>query len=227
MASPPSGLDALHALVSRYASLHSYRDGGRAIQARAGEDPKFSVWFSTFYRRPLFRFEFRRSAAMAPLREGSTQHAVTFDGRRAHQIRNSAAGDEVTALDSFETAVARATGISQGSSHTIARLLVPEMGGLSYLDLRNVALKDMNSIDGCECYVVTADHPNHAARYELWIERDRLLLRKRIADHGTWLSEERRENIRIDEPIGEDIFSSPVSAALPCRDSSACAAAAP
>jgi hypothetical protein len=195
--------EALSDLVSRYASLRSYRDHGQVTQRRAGEEPRFRVRFSTLYRQPLFRFQFQRWHRHAP-HDPQSQHAVEFDGEHAYQI-GGLAGD-IMRLDSFEAAVARATGISHGSSHTIARLLVRGMGGLSYLELRNVVLQETARLDGVECYVLGAEHPQGVARYELWIEKERRLLRKRIANHGNWMSEEARDGIVIDEPIEDEVF---------------------
>jgi hypothetical protein len=209
--------ETLESLVSRYASLRSYRDRGVVVHRGAGgNEAKVEIAFATFYEEPRFRFEFRKPDPRSPRGASETHHAIGFDGNTAYCVRRTEDGEtSVQAVDSIGTAVMRTTGISRGSSHTIGRLLMQEMDGLSYLDLLNVRLRDLACIDGVECYVITADHPQLTAKYQLWIEKDRLLLRKRIADHGGWMSEESREEILIDEPIEWRIFERPDSAARP------------
>jgi hypothetical protein len=203
----PEAQEALQSLVSRYASLRSYRDRGHVTQSRSGADPIYRILFSTFYQGPLFRFQFRKP--MSP--DGDeTLHVIGFDGRSCYQVQKSRAGEiTVTALDNLSVAVAQSTGVSRGSSHTIARLLMDGIGGLGYSDLINVRLKETAQLDGLECRVLLADHPLRAAKYELWIECERGVLRRRIAEHGNWTSLESREDIRVDEPIDSRVFAQP------------------
>jgi hypothetical protein len=210
MAGEPEAQDALHGLVSHYASLRSYSDCGRVTRQRGSAEPKLCVLFSTFYQQPLFRFHFRRPHPYPPPPDSPlTHHAVGFDGRAAYQMKRDQDGAvAMQAADSIETAVARATGISHGSSHTIAQLLVPGIGGISYLELLEVRLKRISGLEGVDCFVLSAEHPSRMAQYELWIERERLLLRKQITHHASFLSEELRSDIRINEPIESGVFSS-------------------
>jgi hypothetical protein len=61
-------------------------------------------------------------------------------------------------------------------------------------------LNEDTHIDGITCYSISAQHPRGDGR-ELWIEKDTLLLRKVIGTRQTAMSEEIRENIRVNDPL--------------------------
>ncbi len=203
----PTGLDAgtvLRRMVARYASLTSYVDTGEVRTRLATSGAVYRVRFSTLYQKPsFFRFSFFRPHPHPPLGHLVTEHVVGCDGHHAYSLVRRHDGAPAERSDqALGAAVARATGISSGSAHTIGRLLLPEVGGLSILDLRDPKLNPDVELDGVACYSVTARSARGGAR-ELWIEKERLLLRRITGAR----SEELRENIQVDEALGENLFA--------------------
>jgi hypothetical protein len=103
-------------------------------------------------------------------------------------------------------AVSDATGISGGSAHTIARLLFPQVGGVSILDLLNPRFGDETDIGGTACYSITAQLPKGGER-ELLIEKGALLLRKVIGLREAARSEGIRKNICVNEALETKLFA--------------------
>jgi hypothetical protein len=201
--------DLLHSMVDHYASMRSYSDHGIVIARSLLRDHVTSTRFSTLYQQPsFFRFAFVRPHPHTPLNEAVTQHVIGFDGSNAYQIFKRYSGDvEVKSVDKLESAVARATGISSGSAHTIAHLLFPKIGGLSFLELRDVRFNDDAIVDGAPCYTVAAEHPAGDSHFELHIEKSSVLLRASMWETEAFRFEESRMNIRVNEPIESTLFA--------------------
>lgn len=148
----------LDRLVRRYRQLRNYADHGFVRDRRRHGQ---QVHFETFYKAPaLFRFEFRRPHPFRPLRDHVTCHAVGCDRIGPYFWSRSYAGDETLDRDEpLGVAVARATGISLGSAHTIAALLFDQVGGSELLRLRRVRRCRGATMDGTPCFGLTGRHP--------------------------------------------------------------------
>lgn len=200
--------NVLRDMVTLYASMNSYLDSGYVTRQLVETGLVHRISFSTLYQKPsFFRFTFFRPHGHPPLSHIVTQHVAGYDGREGYSLlKEHNEAQARVSIKSLSSAVARATGISAGSAHTIGRLLLPEVGGLSILDLVSPRLEEETDIDGITCYSITAQHPKGGER-ELWIEKDTLLLRKVINLETTARTEEVRENIRINEPIESGLFA--------------------
>ncbi len=197
----------LEGVVRTYASMTSYADKGTVSLRRNENDPVLRVEFSTVFRRPsFFRFEFSRPHPYPPLRHIVSRHAVGFDGAAVYSVtKRHEEASKVEAKESLCMAVAGATGISSGSAHTIGRLLLDEVTGLSILDLVDARLNDDAVINGIVCHSISAHHPKGGER-EYWVEKDTLLIRKNVR-HGNVPSEEVRENIRVNQALDDGLFA--------------------
>jgi len=207
-----TGLDAqavLRAAVDRYAALGSYSDTGEVMTRIAATGTVHRITFSTLYQRPsLFRFTFFYPHPHPPLGHLVTEHTIGCDGTVGYFVAKRPDGTvDRNSPISLEAAVARATGISSGSAHTIGRLLLPEVHGLGLLDLLDAHRGDDVLIEGKSCYAVTARTPKGDRPQELWIEKDSCLLRRRITRSEQSESVEARENIRIDSPQPNSLFA--------------------
>ena len=207
-----TGLDAqdvLRAVVEKYAALGSYSDTGEVMTRIAANGTVHRITFSTLYQRPsLFRFTFFNPHPHPPLGHLVTQHSVGYDGTVGYSVAKRPNGtvDRKSPI-SLEAAVARATGISSGSAHTIGRLLLPEVHGLGLLDLVDAHRGDDVFIEGKSCYSVAARAPKGGRQQELWIEKDSYLLRRRITRSEQGDSVEARENISLDSPQPNALFA--------------------
>ena len=102
-------------------------------------------------------------------------------------------------------AVSGSAGISSGSAHNIARLLLHEVEGLSILDLVDPRLIGDASVDGAACHRVRAHLPRGGER-ELFFERDSLLLRRMLTIQEKITTDELRRDIRVNQPIDDALF---------------------
>jgi hypothetical protein len=129
--------------------------------------------------------------------DGSTVQIVRDRPGRPLQIETS---------DSLSLAVAGATGISGGSAHTIPRLLLPQVGGLSLLDLLDAQRLPDISLGSAVCYQVEAKFPRSGGLATLCIEKGTLLVRRFGTARDRFPQVQARENIRVNEPLEEDVF---------------------
>jgi hypothetical protein len=198
-----AGLDAqdvLHAVVEKYASIASYSDTGQVTTRTAASGLVHRITFATMHQRPsLFRFTFFRPHAYPPLGHLMTEHVAGYDGTVGYCEAKRLGGTTARRSPiSLEVAIARATGISSGSAHTIGRLLLPQVGGQSILDLMDAQRGEDVAINGTSCYSITARWPRGDRSQEFWIEKDSCLLRQRITRSEQSESVEVRENISVD-----------------------------
>jgi hypothetical protein len=203
--------ELLREVVARYAAMSSYMDSGVVRQwFKAGEAPH-ETQFSTSFKKPaFFRFEFSSPHPFAPLRHIITRHVVGSDGKTAYSLtKEHEATPHLETEESLSMAVAGATGISVGAAHTIGRLLLPEVGGVSLLDLIHARFKEETEVDSVSCYCISARHPK-GPELELWVETDTLVIRKLIKDYGEVPTEEFRQNISVDQQVDVSVFGMPV-----------------
>jgi len=198
--------DVLNDMVRHYAALRSYSDVGEVTMTLPNFETRTP--FSTVYKEPaLFRFDFKVPHPYPLLSHVVSQHAVGFDGTTAYAITKRYKGNvKSESLDRIGLAVADAARISNGAAHTIGRLLLKDTDGLSISELVGAQFNEDTAIDGTACYSIAAKYPTFIGKYELWIEKDTLLLRKFLSEHEISRFEESRTNIRINEPIDDTIF---------------------
>jgi hypothetical protein len=205
--------DVLAEMVDRYAKMPSYKDTGVVRQWFKPKEEPLEVVFSTSFKKPsLFRFEFASPHPYPPLRHIITKHVVGFDGKDAYSLlhKHGEAAPTLESEEDLSLAVAGATGISGGSAHTIARLLLPEVGGLSMLDLLEPEFRDEATLDGVPCFRIAVRHPrSKRAPEELWVEKATLILRKWVEDEREVPAEQVRDNIRVGEQLDDAIFAIP------------------
>ena len=202
--------DLIRDVVAHYAQMSSYQDTGVVRQWFKAKQPPLETTFSTSFKKPsLFRFEFASPHPYPPLRHIITRHVIGSDGATAYSlVKEHKAAARVEIEESLSMAVAGATGISSGSAHTIGRLLLPEVGGLSLMDLVAPTCKKERLFQGTACYCIGAKHPT-GPTLELWIEKKTLLLRKLVHNARKVPSEELRQAIRVDRPVKKSIFAKP------------------
>jgi hypothetical protein len=204
----------LQQVVARYAAFVSYADEGTVRTRVRSEEPELITTFSTLISKPAcFRFEFRRPHPYPPLRHIVHRHLVVSDGSTVQVVRDNPGQPlQIDTSRSLELAVAGATGISSGSAHTIARLLLPQVGGLSLLELVDAQLRPDVSLGSAVCYQVEAKFPRSGGLATLCIEKDTLLIRRFGTARDRFPDEQARENIRVNEPIEADLFRAEVAA---------------
>jgi hypothetical protein len=192
-----------------YAALNSYQDNG-TVTRYDGSDSPYQVVFTTSYKSPsLFRFGFSRPHPYPPLRDIVTKFEVGFDGTAPFYVTTEyQKAPRSVPTQNVDQALARATGISSGAAHTISRLLLRDISGLSILDLVEARSLDDATVNGIECYLISAQHPR-GGEWRFWIEKDTLLIRKLRTHLGAReesFSEEVHENIRVNQPIDDGQF---------------------
>ena len=102
-------------------------------------------------------------------------------------------------------AVAGATGISQGMSHDVFRLLSNEVSGFRFDQLKHLRILGSEKIDGVECNIIEGFQ--FESRVRLWIGREDHLVRKGIetqSDTNTNTFE--RTAIVVDGNIPDAVF---------------------
>jgi hypothetical protein len=194
-------------MVQRYVAFRSYSDTGQVTFIH----PNFvtKTPFSTRYSAPsLFRFDFQIPHPHPPLSHVVAQHAVGFDGTKAYAIRKRFKGRvETESCENTGLAIAGAAGISCGAALTIGRLLFTDTGAVSLLEQIDAQFDEDTVLDDIDCYSITVGYPNHQSRNKCYIEKGSFLLRKLLSEHGTSRFEESRTNIRINEPIEDELFA--------------------
>jgi hypothetical protein len=200
--------EVLHRMIALYGSLISYSDTGNVKTKIMSSGVVHRKWFSTLYQKPSsFRFTFFSPHPYPQLAHIVTQHVVGSDGAEGYRIiKRAEDAQPLRSTTSVNLAIAGATGISSGSAHTIGRLLLPQVAGLSILDLLDPRFNDETDIDGKVCHSIVARFPK-GGEQEVWIEKDSLLLRKVIVLRETVRSEEVRENIRVNEVLEGKLFA--------------------
>jgi hypothetical protein len=210
----PDAETLLRNVVQRYSAMRSYADTGTVSQVinSNSDDAPYRIDFTTAYQSPsLFRFAFSRPHSYPSLSYIVTNYVVGFDGSVAYlATKGPDKPAELELANTLNMALAQATGISSGSAHTIGRLLLRDVSGLSFLDLVGARLMADAAVGGHQCYAISAQHPR-GGEWQLWIEKDTLLLRKLRMSLGTQTgldSEEIHDNIRVNQPIDASVFRS-------------------
>lgn len=206
MATYRNAREFLDALTAHYRALSSYSDVG-VVRPIWKPDP-LSCWFETQYESPgRFRFQFIRPHPYRKLRHLLTKYIAGSDGSAAYFVTEEGGRlPTVEEQESLEMAVAGATGISQGTAHTIGGLLLECVGGFSFSMLQRPRFRSSRHFDGVACYRVSGVFPP-IGRFTLWVGAQDFLLRK-VVNHRH-RKEEVRFNISANQPINFEVFCVP------------------
>jgi hypothetical protein len=172
----PSAAQILLRMSLVYSSSRSYRDSGIVTTdlgtSNRGERVTQQTTFSTrFARSARYRFEYCKH-----LQKFYWGDVIHSDAART-SIWHCPPG-ELRPMSSLEDAIAQTTGTSDGASHTIAQLLMPDsIGGSGLAGMTAPKRLDDGNVDGRECYRIEGrlgswDH------MIVWIERGSYLVRK-------------------------------------------------
>lgn len=211
-ASQETAAGVLAKMAETYAGLRSYQDKGSVRYDILGTQQE--VTFKTAFVRPRFRFEWTTHHPFAPLRFVETKSVVRFDGAKAYTWRKyflKNATEEPQ--ESLALAVAGATGVSSGSAHTIATLLIPDLWkespfGSAVSDLGDAKVVGMEQIDGVDCYRVSG--MRRGERMDVWIGRNDYLIRKLEYLLKGNKNVELRESLVVNQEVPPALFSSAV-----------------
>jgi hypothetical protein len=207
-----SAEQVLAGMTAAYGSLRSYKDTGTVTSKILGWD--YEITFDTAFVRPnLFRFAWVAPHPFPPLKHLTTQSAICSNSSgTTTSTEGWGQAPQTLQNDSLQLAVAGATGVSGGSAHTIATLLMPKIWttpfGVSLPNLESPRLIGIETVEGTECYHIAGTAPR-VGQYDLWIgTRDHLLrkLERVVADSP---EVELHRNIEINEEIAAQSFSPP------------------
>jgi hypothetical protein len=167
----------LRRILQTNASLRRYADRGSVRELFGGR--RVAVTFRTAFRRPAWlRFEFQSPHPYKPLASSISRSVVGSDSLGPY-FWSSHYGNSPTLEreESLLMAVAGATGISRGSAHNIATLLLPHTGPSTLSRLRRVRTLPSCVVGGTYCIGISGQHPVGGQVRAYFGARD-LLLRK-------------------------------------------------
>ncbi len=161
--------------ATTYEACTTYRDSGvmtRTFRAEEGTQEE-SQTFTTAFERPYrFRFE---------CREAENRYIIYADAATVRAWWGIQ--DGIQPMASIDDAIARAVGPSNGASHTIPRLLMPEqVRGRSLAELSNLERLPDALLEDIPCYRITGADRN-GAPYTVWIDRVTYLVRRIDEEH--------------------------------------------
>ena len=198
-------------VLGTYRDLTTYQDDGSvAIQAK-DEGPLPRTTFETRFMRPsYFRFRFASPHPYAPLSHVVTTCVCGFDGDTAY-LWTKHYEDEPQAQNykNLTMTVAGATGISSGSAHTIAQLLLEGFDRDALLSLKDAKVGHEQAIEGTMCKSVHGRLPRADVNIALFIDPNTKLVHQLITYFADFASIEVRRNIRLNEPLDKAAFSRP------------------
>ncbi len=158
--------EILQKLLTRYASCSSYRDSGRVQGSEQGQ-----TTFRTFFLRP-HKFRFEWTYVEPPL----GYSFIWCDGNKVFSFNLGEKKEE----NSLSNAIAAATGVLQGTAHTIPTLLLPELdasfNSLTLPKLGPYQLANEEEISGKHAFRIFSEKENE--RIDLWIEKSTFALVK-------------------------------------------------
>lgn len=202
-------------MAAQYANAPSYQDAGVVLDVKgeAGDRGEAAVKFKTAFARPnLFRFDWTQPWPGSM--EGVTS-AVWSEGGPTFSYY----GWEkvVKEYKDIGLGVAGATGVSLSSAHTVATLLMEEVGGFRLSKMTDLSLLGEERFEGEDCYVVRGYHPQKFP-IDTWVSKRDFLLRKiKSRKLGGGYVEEIRRDVRLGGSIDREslTFTPPKAVAEP------------
>ena len=194
-----------------YGELTTYQDDGSVSIQTKDENALPRTTFETRFLRPsYFRFKFASPHPHAPLSHIVTTCVCGFDGDAAYLwTKHYEDRPRVQTYESLMMAVAGATGISSGSAHTIAQLLLEDFEGPALLSLENAKIGDDEAIEETVCQSVHGKLTRADVNITLFIDPNTKLVHQLITRFANFTSIEVRRNIRLNEPLDKAAFSRP------------------
>ena len=176
---PPADLLLASEIMGRtidvYAACSTYRDSGvmtRTFFADDGVHQETQVFTTVFQRPYRFRFE---------CREGENRYIIYADAAAVRAWWNVDEG--VQPMASVDDAIGRAVGPSNGTAHTIPRLLMPEkVRGRSLNDLRGLERLPDAMLGDIACYRLTGTD-RYGDFHIIWIGRETFLVHRIDEEH--------------------------------------------
>jgi hypothetical protein len=203
--------DLVRETLATYKRLSSYQDDGYVAILKQGQGSNTRTAFETGFLRPsLFRFQFSSSHPYPPLSHIITTHICGYDKTGAYMWTKH--HDDPAKIEKYEDTlmvVAGATGISSGSAHTIAQLLIEDFRGGMFSSLSSVALGDDDVVDGTLCKSVRGTQPDAEIELTLSIDPVTMMIRRLRMQFAEFLSDEVRRNIRLNDAIEPSTFERP------------------
>jgi hypothetical protein len=198
--------ECLSAVVERYKGISSYSDTG-SVRPFGGKGLA-SCWFQTQYQAPsFFRYEFAKPHPYRPLRHLITRNVIGSNTEGSYYfVCYPRSEPTLEQRNSVQREISRATGVSQGTAHTIGKLLIPEVTGFSLTDLLRPRFRRFREFEGVRCFSISGIHPRRG-RFTVWVGVGDLLLRKLISH--SFRHEEVRSNIVLNQPIAKGVFNVP------------------
>jgi hypothetical protein len=194
-----------------YQGLSSYQDDGSVVIYAKGEGRLPRTAFETHFLRPsFFHFKFESPHPYAALSHVVTTSICGFDGFRAYLwTMHYDAPPKLQEYEDVVMAVAAATGISSGSAHNIAQLLLDGFNEGAPMSLANPVLGQDEMVEGMLCKSVRGKLPRAEIAVTLFIDTGTMTVRKLRTEFEEFTSDEVRRNIRLNEPIEKSVFGCP------------------
>ena len=174
-ADEPTPREILGRAEKVYATCKTYKDSGfvrAVIIPKEGENVVSEKPFTTAFVRPdRLRFEYTE-----PKPQGhAVRYLIRMQGPEVLSWWGIRPG--VTREDSLALALAKATGVSGGSAHTVPSLLMPDgQIGARATDLKDPKRVGDDKQDGVDCFRVEGRFGN--ATRTLWVDKGTSLLRR-------------------------------------------------
>jgi outer membrane lipoprotein-sorting protein len=199
---PMDGNEVVRRMAVAYESAKSYQDEGIVQSSRSSKPESYELInsFKTYFVRPAqLRFQWNEAE---PGRR-TQAYIIWSDGKTVQSYSHLMGLEKEKSLSS---AVAGATGISRGAAHTVSTLLLREVSGFRLTEMERLTLLRKEYFEGVDCFVVRGYHP-FGFPIDIWIGKSDFLLRRMREqnDDGT-VDEEIRRNVKLGEPIAEDVF---------------------
>ena len=198
-----TGFKIVQKMAAQYAGAKSYQDEGLVQVIRPeGSAPRVEALnaFKTYYVRPnRFRFEWE-SNSWVGRQPGSI---LWSDGKDTFSYH---AWGKLERVESIGTAIGYAAGISTGAAEMVTALLMDDIGGFRFTEMKNISLLREEEFEGELCFVVRGYHPS-GTPIHLWISKKDFLLRKeREKGEDGNLYEDIRRIVKFNEQISEQKF---------------------
>lgn len=177
-----SAEQVLSKLAATYATCRSYRDSGVVSNAFDPQHVDVKPFRTAFVRPDQFRFEFQ--SALGPDPSPSSKNAYIV-WSKAGAVRSWwYVEPAVERYSSLADAISSATGVSRGSAHTIAALLMPDrIRGAKPSSMTDLTRLPDETVDGAACFKLAGRYGFGNQPRTVWIERATYLIR-RIVDEN-------------------------------------------
>lgn len=202
-----SAADVMRSVVTTYQELSTYQDRGRSVQTSMllegeKEASRNIIQFTTLFKRcGRYRFVWTSRDNFFGKEEESSSNRFWSDGSKGWYSESSYSGKPRVSEMSFRDASAAATGISQGTSHAIFRLLSNEVSGFRYDQLWDLRITGSEVVSGVDSNVVRGNYSDGSS-LDLWIGKRDHLIRKGV---HTWLDGTTTTFERSDIVVNVDI----------------------